>query len=381
MHVLWTPSWYPSPDQPLNGSFFAEQVRMLREAAMEVGVLALDPHSFWQGRPGSVEIDEADRLLRRSVPVLPKGIFPGDQALTGYYAGPLARAYEQRYGRPDLIHAHSVFPGLLLARALAARWGVSYGLTEHRPSSLTRNRRYPRFGAIAKALKEARFRLTVSAGMARQASDFYGLDFDVLPLPVSAEFTQVEPTRGADGAFVFLHVSMLDRNKRPAETIAAFARVHKKHPATRLLIAGGKADRIGELRKVAGRAGVADSVTFLGEIARRDVPALMANADCHVLFSAQEAAGVVFSEAHAAGTPSIGSATVGGSFQICPDTGVVVPIDDVEALAAAMGAMIEAKAAGKFARPRVRAAVLSTVGAQAYVRHTRRIYQSAVGSL
>ncbi|WP_434699823.1 glycosyltransferase [Trueperella pyogenes] len=295
MHVLWTPSWYPSPDQPLNGSFFAEQVRMLREAAMEVGVLALDPHSFWQGRPGSVEIDEADRLLRRSVPVLPKGIFPGDQALTGYYAGPLARAYEQRYGRPDLIHAHSVFPGLLLARALAARWGVPYGLTEHRPSSLTRNRRYPRFGAIAKALKEARFRLTVSAGMARQASDFYGLDFDVLSLPVSAEFTQVEPTRGADGTFVFLHVSMLDRNKRPAETIAAFARVHKKHPATRLLIAGGKADRIGELRKVAGRAGVADSVTFLGEIARCDVPTLMANADCHVLFSAQEAAGVVFS--------------------------------------------------------------------------------------
>lgn len=378
MHVLWTPSWYPTDDHPLNGSFFAEQAQMLRDAGMEVRVIALDPHSFWQGRPGPVEASADGRVLRRAVPVLPKGVVPGDQALIDHYAKPLAVAYEAAHGRPDVVHAHSVFPGLLLARALADHWGVPFGITEHRPSSLERSPG-PRLAAISRAVSRAQFRLTVSTGMARRATDFYGVDFEALPLPVSPAFMEVEPERGEDSHFVFLHLSMLDRNKRPEETVRAFSHVHRQDAATRLIVGGGTAERVAQVREVASVLGVAEAVTFLGEVMRKHVPALMANADCHVLFSAQEAGGVVFSEAHATGTPSIASATAGGTFQVTKETGMVVPIDDVGSLARAMADMIGAKKAGAFDRESVRAAAMSRFSAHAYATRMAEIYRHASG--
>ncbi|MDP9806009.1 glycogen(starch) synthase [Trueperella bonasi] len=378
-HVVWTPSWYPSADNPLNGIFFAEQVEMLRDAGMDVGVLALDPHSFWQGKPEPVMRN--GRVFRRGVPVLPKGIFPGDQALINIYAGPLADAYEQACGVPHLIHAHSVFPGILLAKALSDRWGVPYGITEHRPTSLERDRRSPRFRAIHRAVAGTSFRFSVSEGMAQCASAVYGRPFEIFPLPVPTAFTRISPEARAhseSSEFVFVHLSVLDRNKRPEETVRAFARVHAQRPATRLIIGGGSPDRVAEVASVARELGVAHAVTCTGRVERADVPAFMANADCHVLFSAQEAGGTVFSEAHAVGTPSIASATDGGSFNVLPEFGFVVPIDDVDALADAMLQMIAAKESGHFAREHIRAAALERVGPGAYASKTRVVYNAAV---
>lgn len=376
MHVVWAPSWYPTKDDPLNGSFFAEQVQMLREGGLEVGVIALDPHSFWQGKPGPVQHD--GRVVRRSVPVLPKGVFPGDQALTDFYARPLAKAYEAEFGRPDLLHAHSVFPGLLLARSLARYWDVPFGMTEHRPSSLERDPRSPRFRTIREAVAGASFRFTVSDGMANRATRVYGAKFETLPLPVSDAFARVEPDVREDSAFVFAHLSMLDRNKRPEETVQAFAALHQRQPNTRLIIGGGSAQRVAQVKAVADQLGVGQSVQLLGQVSRSDVPKFMANADCHVLFSATEAGGVVFSEAHATGTPSIASATDGGVFQVRPEFGMLVPVDDVEALTAAMGQMMEAKAKGAYARAAVRAEAVKRVGVGPFVERSLRNYRRAI---
>ena len=38
MRVLWVPSWYPTADNPANGSFFAEQVDMLRRVGVDIKV-------------------------------------------------------------------------------------------------------------------------------------------------------------------------------------------------------------------------------------------------------------------------------------------------------------------------------------------------------
>lgn len=378
MHVVWAPSWYPTPDQPLNGSFFAEQVQMLGEAGVKVGVIALDPHSFWQGKPG--EIQQSERVFRRSVPVLPKGVFPGDQALINAYAKPLAKAYEAEFGRPDLVHAHSVFPGVLLANFLAKFWDTPFGITEHRPSSLERSRLTPRFHAINKAVSRTSFRLTVSDGMALRASEFYGKEFSTIPLPVVEGFEHIEPDLKASEEFVFAHLSMLDRNKRPEETIQAFAKVHAENPSTRLVIGGGNPERVAELQETAKKLGVSDSVSCVGKVDRLDVPKFMANSDCHILFSAQEAGGVVFSEAHATGTPSITSATDGGKFHVTPELGYVVPVDDVPALAQAMSDIIKAKKDGLFSRQEVRSLSLSRVGKTAYVDRTLRTYKRVIAN-
>jgi glycosyltransferase involved in cell wall biosynthesis len=62
---------------------------------------------------------------------------------------------------------------------------------------------------------------------------------------------------------------------------------------------------------------------------------LFERATCFVMPSRHEPSGIVFSEANAAGVPSIGS-TEGGSGELIGDAGRVVHPDDDDALVAAM---------------------------------------------
>ena len=39
MHILIIPSWYKTPQKPVTGTFFEEQVRMLQKRGHNVGVL------------------------------------------------------------------------------------------------------------------------------------------------------------------------------------------------------------------------------------------------------------------------------------------------------------------------------------------------------
>ena len=48
-HILFIPSWYPSTDAPLLGTFFQEQAEMFAEVGHKVGVL----HARFHDLPSS----------------------------------------------------------------------------------------------------------------------------------------------------------------------------------------------------------------------------------------------------------------------------------------------------------------------------------------
>ena len=80
MHVVLTPSWYPDRNRPHNGSFFRDQARMLQRGGMRVGVIALEPVSFWQARRAlTADVEEGIVVVRGTVPTIPKGALPGDR--------------------------------------------------------------------------------------------------------------------------------------------------------------------------------------------------------------------------------------------------------------------------------------------------------------
>jgi glycosyltransferase involved in cell wall biosynthesis len=92
----------------------------------------------------------------------------------------------------------------------------------------------------------------------------------------------------------------------------------------------------GDLKALAARLGVADRVRFLGW--RSDRGALLAAADICVLPSRWEPFGTVMLEAWAAGTPLVAAASQGPAALIADGAnGLLVPIDDAPALAAAIG--------------------------------------------
>ena len=154
MRILLVCSWYPSAERPFDGSFFAEQARMLAGSGLRVGVLALrqvraeDP--AWLAPPRAASEDGLV-VVRASAPALPPGMRRLEPAVHARVARRAARLVEDAFGVPDALHAHTVFPGATVARGLARLWGRPYAITEHRPSTLDS----PAFGARCRPIAAA----------------------------------------------------------------------------------------------------------------------------------------------------------------------------------------------------------------------------------
>jgi glycosyltransferase involved in cell wall biosynthesis len=165
----------------------------------------------------------------------------------------------------------------------------------------------------------------------------------------------------------------LDRAKfstpQNAPLMLALARLHWKKgldvlldalarvPDAFLWIAGEGEDRA-KLEAQTRRLGLDDRVRFLGW--RNDREALLATADVCVFPSRYEPFGTVTIEAWAAKTPLIAAASQGpGAYVENEKNGLLVPVDDVEALAGAMRRLI--------AEPDLRARIVAG-GTESYER-------------
>ena len=137
--------------------------------------------------------------------------------------------------------------------------------------------------------------------------------------------------------------------------LRAAARILATHPAARFFVIGDavggfSAEYPAELRRLAGELGIAEAVTFTGH--RADIPALLPGLDVFVLASFDEPFGLVNVEAMAAGVPVVAT-RAGGVPEIVDDgeTGLLVPVEDDAAIAAAVGRLLAGPAfAGTIAK-------------------------------
>lgn len=377
MHVLWTPSWYPSTSAPLNGSFFCEQQQMLRRGGHTVGTLVLDPVSLHRPTTKLFHTHLDDMLVRSSFPLIPLGVLPFDAHIIAHYACRLGTLYERQHGKPEVIHAHSAFPGVLVAQALSLYWDIPFVFTEHRPSTLEQPRSAPRTRAVIDAVRASSSNITVSERMAQDLGAFYDLPpFTAQALPVSPSFFNL-PLPPPSTTFTFIHVSNMDRNKRVEETIRAFARLNHRYPATRLRLVGATPTRNAELQQLAHALKVTSAVELVGVVQRDAIAETIAASDCLVLVSAVESAGLVFGEAQAVGVPVIASMTAGGVFMTSPETAELVPIDSEDDLTSAMVRIMDRINSGDIDRLTTRQYAKSRFSEAAFVESMTEIYTEA----
>jgi glycosyltransferase involved in cell wall biosynthesis len=133
-------------------------------------------------------------------------------------------------------------------------------------------------------------------------------------------------------------VARLSPEKDIATLLGAVALAAREHPPLRLEIAGDGPLRA-ELEAEASALGIADRVTFLGEVG--DVPALLWRASLLALSSRTEGIALTLLEAMARGLPVVATA-VGGNPEVVEDgrTGLLVPPGDSQALARAIVELI-----------------------------------------
>ena len=138
MHVLIIPSWYPKFPGDIQGSFFRQQGLALKRFGHQVGVIDIKlrlPRSWKQLFNGffgdSAEVDEGLFTYRfcgmdwfRRIPRL-------QSRLWLRYGMKLFERYVLLHGKPDLIHAHAMFYGGVLAKEISERFDIPFVVTEH----------------------------------------------------------------------------------------------------------------------------------------------------------------------------------------------------------------------------------------------------------
>ncbi|MBV9169166.1 MAG: glycosyltransferase family 4 protein [Chloroflexi bacterium] len=138
----------------------------------------------------------------------------------------------------------------------------------------------------------------------------------VVPLGVTGTFGPVQPevaqrtaSRYRLSSPYILSVGSQQARKNLPTVVEAFARLHERHPETRLAIVGPSLWRYEGLREQLSRLRLQDAVVRLGSVPDPDLAALYAGASVFVLASLFEGFGLPVLEAMACGTPVVCSNT------------------------------------------------------------------------
>lgn len=197
--------------------------------------------------------------------------------------------------------------------------------------------------------------------------------WDVVPNVVSPDFL-LTPMGSGSGTPVFLSVGALIANKGGDILLRAFAVVLQNIPDARLRMVGGGPERL-IWQRLAVSLGIDGQVSFTGVLRREQVTVEMQGATCFVSASRMETFGLAIVEAMAMGLPVVVTRCGGPEDTVNLESGVLVPTDDVPALAAGMLAMVN-RAPGD--RVSIRAACERRFGSVAIARRLTAIYDSVV---
>jgi glycosyltransferase involved in cell wall biosynthesis len=146
-----------------------------------------------------------------------------------------------------------------------------------------------------------------SAGVAADAYAIPPAKLVVIPEPIDLadwrrRFAAAEHRRTSHPTV--LSVARMYPRKRLDDLVRAADLLRRRIPDVRVRIVG-EGPESARVRALAGSLGLAETVTFLGEVSRGSLAVEYGSADCFCLPSVQEGFGLVFTEAMAAGLPIV----------------------------------------------------------------------------
>lgn len=354
--VLVIPSWYP----PRGGEFFREHSLALAKAGLRVHVLAAietgmrhDPGTYFSPRRSTTTrlpngAMEHTQVYRR-IPLLGKNnAMNWVNSIMNRYSD-----FENNYGRPDLIQAHSsMWAGLAAARIKQLR-GVPFVITEHRgrftgrgtlAGALIKSWHVP---LLAEAFDQATRIICVSSALNKEIialSPGSAQKLSVIPNMTDTAF--FHPKEGAvkqHSGFRFLCVTHLEKAKGVDLLLRAMASLDSNGSAETSLVVAGDGRQRKELQQLCKQLQINHKVVFKGALTRNGVLHELQQADALVLPSRFESFGIVLIEAMACGLPVVATDSGGPADILTADTGILCQPDSANALADAMQQLIMRK--------------------------------------
>lgn len=282
-----------------------------------------------------------------------------------------------RDGRPDVIHAHNVFPAGIAASKLTASRNVPYVITEHMTAYLRGQYSPVELAAAIKVMDRAKTVIAVSTLQA-EALPIPTDRVTVVPNVVDVHAFRLRPESAAARGTV-LCIGKLTRHKRMDLMLRAYAglpaELRRQHP---LRILGSGPER-SSLTSLAASLGLRPEV-MCGQRSRSEVVAEMSRAAVLVSTSEVETFGVTMIEALAAGVPFLATDSGGPRDFAEPGLGrLVAPPRAIEldgALTRALAEVLQAPADPAADRARRETAV-ARFGPRAVASTLGQIYADA----
>jgi glycosyltransferase involved in cell wall biosynthesis len=349
-----------------------DQVAELRARGHEVELVA---PRLGGGRPGDAST-ESPRSFR-SFRAVPRTGFSGIVAPT------MTWWIARHVRRFDVMHVHlardlTTTPSALTA--LAA--GVPLVVQTHGMIDRSERRSAAVLDAIAirRLLGRAAAVLCLTPHESAEVGDVAGRTSPVrVIVPNGVRLPEVAEDPPADGVVLF--AARLAPRKRPDLFVAAARSLLAGGCDARFVVAGPDEGLGGEIRAAIAAAGRPDRLVYLGPLDRSGVAATLVGAAVLVLPSAEEPFPVAVLEALAAARPVIVTESCGlAPFVAEHRCGVVVPIDDVEALSSAITSIVGDRAGAAVMGRCGRAAVGEHLDVGAVVDRLERCYADAVAA-
>lgn len=341
MHILEVPSFF----QPHGGLFCLEQAKALKNLGHEVRIVSnvqlgitVELHDYFMLSYRRYEHEMDGITVYQSYQRgLPKVIRYNVKRWVAIVRSMFAQ-YVEKYGRPDIIHAHCAKWAGYAAMLISREYGIPYVITEHLSKTifddefrLVGNTPW-QISLLTEAYQHAAKVLSVSDELPERLSVYFGKDYQWETVSnivdtLFYQYRQREPLQGR--AFRFCCLANYIPLKGYDVLFSAFRKLRKEGLNVELHIAGRGTDT------ASCRNQLTDGMFTHGLMDRQAVRQLLYVSDALVLASRSEAQPLVLLEAMSTGIPVVSTEVIpqnlrleGGCF--------IVPVDNADALADAM---------------------------------------------
>lgn len=347
MNILIIARGVPTDKTPQDGVFEFEQAKALKKAGHSVVIMAVETRIKLQWRKIGIteytkEGIDTFRIFLFPTSIIRRISFKLSNWIEQKLAQKCYRHVLQKYGDFDIVHAHFL-PCASHGVAIKDKYNINLVATEHW-SELNKNPISPYVKYLGKnTYKKVDRLISVCKPLKNRIFELFQADSQVIHNMVDKMFEDdYTPTRSniKDG-FCFLMVGSIIYRKGIDVLIKAFAKSGLANKGVTVKVIGTYFPYIETLKKLIRNNNLSDSVIIAPAQPKRKIYEELKRADAFVLPSRNENFSVAVLEALAAGLPVISTQTGGILECLDKSNGIVVPVEDVDALADAMIYMYE----------------------------------------
>ncbi len=330
LKILVIPSWYPTKDDPLNGIFFREQAESLNHY-VDIAVLYLNPIKLKQPKKfiftkrKSTERENGLLTCQFNYEWMPRNVTLRHKI----YEKRLIEGYietVEKFGKPDLIHAHVSYPAGYGAMILSNKFKIPFMVTEH--ASFFENFLMEKYGNyINRVLTEADYYTAVSSYVQKIITKNGRKQCEIVPNFINVDkFNLVnKPKMAQVDTFNLVHISLMNDTKRIDILLRSLHMIifGYNYKNIHLHLIGDGADRQ-KYEDLASELDLQDYCTFHGYVDNNNLERYLSLSNALVISSKIETFCISGIESMACGLPVVSTRCGGPEDYITDEVGILV---------------------------------------------------------